>query len=153
MRRAVFILVLLVLSCAFLLGIDKTVAQGGEIEGTVYVKNHMGDLNQVGWANITAKGGSVTITPSVVFNAGGGYYFFLPSGSYMVTCSVPGCKSQSVPVSVTDGSTTPLNFYLTESGVPIPEFPQYAAPLVTALSLLLVIALTRKRVSLQKGLN
>jgi hypothetical protein len=153
LRTPIFIVALLALSCVFLLGSDKVAAQGTGIQGGVYGKDYMGQYHQIGWANITVKGGNISVSPQAVFNAGGGYYVFVPPGSYMVTASVPGYKTQSVPVSVTWGSSTSVNFYLEQSGVPIPEFHEYATPLIASLSALLVMGLLRKRIALQKGIR
>ncbi len=146
MRISVWLSVLLLLSgLSLLLGLDQAIAGGGTVEGFVYARNYLGDYRQTGWANITATGGALVYTAQ--FNAGGHYFMILPAGTYTITASLPGYDVVTKTVSVSDGSATRLDFRLEQSGVPIPEFHQYATPLVVAVSLLLVMISVRKRTS------
>ena len=70
---------------------------------------------------------------------------FVPPGNYLVTAQMPGYIDQSTEVSVSEGGAVTHNFYLEQSGIPIPEFHEYATMLMTAVSLLLVIFIMRKR--------
>lgn len=103
----------------------------------------MGDYRETGWANITAAGEHGRFEGE--FNMGGNYYMFVPPGNYLVTAQMPGYIDQSYDVSVSEGGSVSLNFYMEQSGVPIPEFHEYATMLMTAVSLLLVIFIMRKR--------
>jgi len=149
------VLALLVgLSCFFLSGFDKAAAQGGgRIQGTVYVRNYMGDYRQLGSANITVTGGSISVPPQAVFTAGGFYHVDVPPGNYVITANVPGYKPQSFTISVSDGSSTTVDFRLEESGVPIPEFQEYSTLFITSISLLLVVILMRRRTVLSPRLR
>ncbi|MCK5627472.1 hypothetical protein KAI23_05840, partial [Candidatus Bathyarchaeota archaeon] len=62
-----------------------------------------------------------------------------------VTAQMPGYVDQAYEVSVSEGGSATINFYMEQSGVPIPEFHEYATMLMTAVSLLLVIFVMRKR--------
>lgn len=127
------------------LSMNETLAVGGAagIGGKVYTKNHMGDYRETGWANITAQGQN--LVAQAQFNQGGSYYMFVPPGNYLVTAEMPGYIDQSYDVSVSEGGSVTLNFYMEQSGIPIPEFNEYATMLITAVSLLLVVFIMRKR--------
>jgi hypothetical protein len=153
LRTSIWLSALLVLSCLLIaFGLNQVVAgAGGMVQGIVRTRNAMGDYRTVGWANVTATDG--LSVRRAIFSSDGGYYVYLsPAGMWTFTVNSPGCKTLTAVIAVSDGSTTKYDFNLEQSGVPIPEFPQYVTPLVTALSLLLVIALLRKSAR-QKGLN
>jgi hypothetical protein len=154
LKISIWLTAFFVVSCFLLvLGIDQVAAGGGLVGGTVYVKNYMGDYRAAGWANVTATNG-ISAPLRATMRSDGKYQVYLLEGTWTLTCSLPGYKTVTKAIAVSDGSTNlGIDFQLEESGAPIPEFSQYATPLVTALSLLLVIALLRKRISLQKGLN
>ena len=146
LRISILIALILAFSFSVLaLSTDETLAVGGAagIGGKVYTKNHMGDFRETGWANITAAGehGVFQAGP----NQGGSYELFVPPGNYLVTAQMPGYIDQAYEVSVSEGGYITYNFYMEQSGVPIPEFHEYATMLMTAVSLLLVIFVMRKR--------
>ena len=103
----------------------------------------MGDYRETGWANITAAGENGVFEGQ--FNMGGSYYMYMPPGNYIVTVQMPGYIDQTQEISLSEGSYQNINFYLQPSGIPIPEFHEYATMLMTAISLLLVIFIMRKR--------
>ena len=70
---------------------------------------------------------------------------FVPPGNYLVTAQMPGYIDQAREVSVSEGGSATINFYMEQSGIPIPEFHEYATMLMTAVSLLLVVLIMRKR--------
>ena len=127
------------------LSTNEALAVGGaaSIGGKVYTKNHMGDYRETGWANITAAGEHGVFEGQ--FNMGGSYYMFVPPGNYIVTAQMPGYIDQTKEITLSEGSSQSINFYMEQSGIPIPEFHEYATMLMTAVSLLLVIFVIRKR--------
>lgn len=146
LRISIIIALILAFSFSVLaLSTDETLAVGGAaaIGGKVYTRNHMGDYRETGWANITAAGEHGRFEGE--FNMGGNYYMFVPPGNYLVTAQMPGYIDQAYEVTVSEGGSVSLNFYMEQSGVPIPEFHEYATMLMTAVSLLLVIFVMRKR--------
>jgi len=93
---------------------------GGMIRGTVYGFNMYDQLIPIAWAPVTAISGHYNF---VAYTGGGGIYeMFVPVGVYNVTVVSPGYKANSMSVSVGDGSSSAVNFYLEQSGVPVPEF-------------------------------
>ena len=144
MRTSIWLPILFLLSCTVLAATFEQASAGGSIQGTVYTRNYMGDYRQTSWANITAVGASSVYKPRT---SGSYYTFFLPTGDYVLTCSLDGYDLVTRQVSVSDGSATPLNFYMEQSGVPIPEFHEYLTPIVASMALLMVLVLQRKRAS------
>jgi hypothetical protein len=146
LRIPILITLLVVFSFSLVaVSLNEASAIGGAagINGKIYVKNHMGDIRETGWANVTAAGELGVY--SARFNAAGQYYIYLPPGTYEVTVSLPGYIDESDMISVSEGASLGYDFYLEQSGVPIPEFHEYATMLMTAVSLLLVIFIMRKR--------
>ncbi|MBS7625697.1 carboxypeptidase regulatory-like domain-containing protein [Candidatus Bathyarchaeota archaeon] len=123
----------------------SNVAAGGAIQGTVYTRNHLGDYRATGWANITVTGGP--LIHSAQSHVDGSYQIYLPAGTYTITAELPGYKPSTATVSVSEGSFTTLNFYLEESGVPIPEFTDYLRPTFISMVLILLVMVKRKIVS------
>jgi hypothetical protein len=146
LRLSILISLVLVFSFSVLaLSMNEALAVGGAagIGGKVYTRNHMGDYRETGWANITAAGEHGVFEGQ--FNMGGNYYMFVPPGNYLLTAQMPGYIDQAREVTVSEGGSVSINFYMEQSGVPIPEFHEYATMLMTAVSLLLVIFIMRKR--------
>ncbi len=109
-------------------------AGGGLLTGSVLGFNMWDQLIPIPWAPITASNGQMSFSTST---GGGGYYeMFVPVGRYNVTVATPGYTAQSILVSVPNGSTSNINFYLYQSGVPVPEFP------LGIVSLIMIAALT-----------
>ena len=146
LRISILIALTLIFSFSILaLSTNETFAYGGAagIGGKVYTRNYMGDYRETGWANITAEGENGVFQGQ--FNMGGNYYMFVPPGNYLVTAQMPGYIDQAYEVSVSEGGSATLNFYMEQSGIPIPEFHEYATMLMIAISFLLVIFIMRKR--------
>jgi hypothetical protein len=146
LRIPILITLILVFSFSILaISANEALAVGGAagIGGKVYTRNHMGDYRETGWANITAAGEHGVFEGQ--FNMGGNYYMFVPPGNYLVTAQMPGYIEQAYDVSVSEGGSVTLNFYMEQSGIPIPEFNEYVTMLMTAVSLLLVVFIMRKR--------
>jgi len=110
---------------------------GGYIHGWVYGFNYDNYLLPASWANVTATSGRDAFHAASGVN--GGYEMFLPVGAYNVTATEPGYISLSTAVSVSDGSSSVINFYLYESHVPVPEFQSQFLSLVLMLSLAAVL--------------
>ena len=110
---------------------------GGYIHGWVYGFNFDNYLLPVSWANVTATNGRDAFHAASGVN--GEYGMFLPIGDYNVTATEPGYISLSTVVSVSDGSTSVINFYLYESHVPVPEFQSQFLSLVLMFSLAVVL--------------
>jgi hypothetical protein len=100
-------------------------------------------LIPISWANVTASNGQWAFRAATSTN--GGFEMFLPPGAYNLTASEPGYVSYSMVVSVSDGSSSSVNFYLYESHVPIPEFQPALLSVVIVLSLV-TVTLAKKRV-------
>jgi len=141
----------LLTSALLLLASDQVVAGGSMVEGTVYVRNYMRDFRATGWANVTATDGVRAVRATITSD--GRYRMYLGTGSWELITSVPGYETVSEVIAVPDGGTVTKNFYLEQSGVPIPEFHEYATPLITSISLLLVVLLMRRRTSLSPRLK
>ncbi|MGQ9542549.1 MAG: carboxypeptidase regulatory-like domain-containing protein [Candidatus Bathyarchaeia archaeon] len=140
LRSKTLLICLLAVSTIVTVSIGR-VAASGAIQGTVYTRNYLGDYRATGWANITVTGG-----PSIYkaqSHMDGSYQIFLPAGTYTITVELPGYKPATKTVSVSEGSFTSLNFYLEESGIPIPEFTDYARPIFISMILLLLVAVRR----------
>jgi hypothetical protein len=146
LRLHVLALGLTLLVSALLLSSSGQVAAGGsKVVGTVYAKNYMGDYRATGWANVTATDGNMVLRAWTTSD--GRYQLFLGTGSWELIVSLSGYKTVSKVIAVPDGGTVTYDFYLEESGIPIPEFHEYAAPIITSISLILTILLLRRRTS------
>ena len=128
----------------------ETSAQVGSITGQVYVRNYMGDYRTIGWAEITATylDGDFSVTTSTGHN---GMFVIspLPNGRYELSVYSPhGFGSdlyyyETAEVAVYNGYIV-YNFYL---DVPIPEFSDYAVPVVFAFAILSSALLIRRKKS------
>jgi hypothetical protein len=104
-----------------------------KISGTAYVRNWMGDFRAGSWQDVTAQG--ATSTTRAWGPIDGFYYTYIKPDTYTVGASGPGLKSGSRTVVTTWGGVSGgQDFYLEESGIPIPEFP--AAGLLALVSAL-----------------
>ena len=104
-----------------------------KISGTAYVRNWMGDFRAGSWQDVTAQG--ATSTTRAWGPIDGFYYTYIKPDTYTVGASGPGLKSGSRTVVTTWGGVAGgQDFYLEQSGVPIPEFP--AAGLLALVSAL-----------------
>jgi len=138
-----------------ILGVKHAAAQpqlqpsqgGGLITGNVFGFNMWNQLEPIAWASVTANNGVITLTS---YSSGSGYYeMYVPSGVYNVTVIEPGYLTQASAVSVSDGSTSSINFYLEQSHVPVPEFPSgillSVTLIVTLSATLLALRRTKRR--------
>lgn len=121
MKASVKIVMTLFLSLFLLSIIGQVIANGAGIGGKVYVRNYKGDYRETGEANITAAGEHGVFQGQ--FNQGGNYHMFVPPGNYLVTAQKPGHIGQAYDVSVSEGGSVTLNFYM-EQLPPEPEDPE-----------------------------
>ena len=126
-----------------LVGAQPQVQQGGGmIIGSILGFNMYNQLEPISWASIYANNGQHTF---VSYSDAGGYYeMYVPQGMYNVTVVEPGYVPYSNAVSVGDGSTSTINFYLEESHVPVPEFPSGMVSAVAVLALAAVLVAARR---------
>jgi len=113
---------------------------GGLIRGNVYGFNMYDQLIPIEWAPVTASGRYNFVSYT---GAGGKYEMFVPVGIYNVTVVSPGYKAYSMSITVADGSSSAINFYLEQSGVPIPEFQPDAFSIVLFVALASVLLAKR----------
>lgn len=112
------------------------------IRGTVLGFNMYDQLEPIAWASISASSAQRNF---VAYTSAGGFYeMFVPVGTYNVTVIEPGYKAYSNTVSVSDGSTTSINFILEQSHVPIPEYPPNGALVVMVLALAAALVVRRR---------
>jgi hypothetical protein len=103
------------------------------ISGFAYTRNYMGDFRAGSWQTVTAAGASASLKAWGPYD--GYYYTYVQPDTYTVTAEGPGYVSASrTVVSSWGGVSGGQDFYLEESGIPIPEFP--AAGLLALVSAL-----------------
>lgn len=119
---------------------------GGMIRGYILGFDMYEQLEPIEWASVYANNGQQSF---VAYSSGGGYFeMFVPSGNYNVTVVEPGYKPYSSAVSVSNGSSSTIDFYLEQSHVPVPEFPVGIASIITIATLsgaLLAIRRTKRK--------
>lgn len=98
------------------------------------------------WVSVTATSADYNFVAYT--GANGTYEMFLPAGTYNLSVSAPGYKPYSGSISVSDGSSSAINVYLEQSGVPVPEFPAQAVSIVVVAAL--AAALLSKRATKRK---
>lgn len=114
---------------------------GGMIRGNVYGFDMYDQLQPIAWASVIASNAQYSFVAST---SGGGYYeMYVPTGAYNVTVNPPGYAPYSSSVAVSDGSSSAINFYLEQSHVPVPEYPQGAFVLVLFVALASVLVVQR----------
>jgi hypothetical protein len=119
------------------------------ISGFVYTRNWMGDFRSGSWIQTSAQGAKATT--KTWGPTDGFYYTYVQPDTYTVTAELKppggeaGYKSQTrTTVTTWGGATGGQDFYLEESGIPIPEFP--TTGLLAAISAVAAaIILLRKR--------
>jgi hypothetical protein len=117
----------------------ETSAQIGSITGQIFVRNYMGDFRTIGFAEVTAEylDGDFSVT---AYTRNNGVYIIspLPNGRYKLSVYSPyGYASdlyyyEEAEVAIFNGYVV-YNFYL---DVPIPEFADYAFPIIFMFAIL-----------------
>ncbi|WP_455279007.1 hypothetical protein [[Eubacterium] cellulosolvens] len=103
------------------------------ISGFTYTRNYMGDFRAGSWQTVTSQGAAASIKAWGPYD--GYYYTYVQPDTYTVTADGPGYVSASrTVVSTWGGVSSGQDFYLEQSGIPIPEFP--AAGLLALVSAL-----------------
>jgi hypothetical protein len=103
------------------------------ISGQVFTRNFMGDFRAGSWQTTTAQGATASLKAWGPYD--GFYYTYVRPDTYTVNTEGPGYKSGSRTVVATwGGVASGQDFYLEESGIPIPEFPYAILALVSALA-------------------
>jgi O-acetylhomoserine/O-acetylserine sulfhydrylase-like pyridoxal-dependent enzyme len=103
---------------------------GGVITGTVIgVDGHPFD-----WATIYASNGQQVY--EAFSGMSGVYQMRVPAGTYSVTVKAQGYTGNAATVSVTDNSSSTVNFSLEQA---VPEFPTLMAPLLISLAATLIL--------------
>jgi hypothetical protein len=92
------------------------------ISGFTYTRNYMGDFRAGSWQTVTSEGAAASIKAWGPYD--GYYYTYVQPDTYTVSAEGPGYVGASRTVVATWGGTSSgQDFYLEESGIPIPEFP------------------------------
>jgi hypothetical protein len=91
------------------------------IAGTVYTRNWQGDFRAGSWQTATVQGANTTVVARGPVD--GTYYAYVMPDTYSVTTQGAGYKTAARTIVTTWGGIAGgQDFYLEESGVPIPEF-------------------------------
>jgi len=120
----------------------------GLLRGNVYTYTHCGDWRTTSWIVVQAVAADGKIYNWYTFD--GLYELWLTPGTYSLNviewspAKAEGHKVATLTMPVSEGSQLAMNFYLEQSGVPIPEFTTAALVLASALAASLFI-LRRKR--------
>lgn len=115
------------------------------IKGTVYWYDQYSNLRTLAWADVTATSddGLTTVAKSV---EEGTYIMWVAPGRYNVSVSMePGFFPQSYVVYVPDGGVVHQDFYLEQTGEPIPEFASSLQPLMLVVAVLALVVVMRRR--------
>jgi len=122
----------------------------GLVQGTVYGYTHCGDWRAASWVTILALGADGKEYRWYSFD--GAYEMWMTPGTYTLhiipwTPTIQeGHKVATLPgFAVSEGSALAMNFYLEQSGIPIPEFPVTAIVLASALAASLFILRRRRK--------
>ena len=123
--------------------------EGGTISGTVI--SPTGTL--VDWSQIHAVNGNGTFE---AFSGFSGFYLMrVPAGTYNVSVYdpyQPQWWAQSANVTVTDGSSTTVNFYMqSQPPSPVPEFQPNLTVLMSILSLVAACVVTGRSKKLKRS--
>ena len=138
-------------TCAGITTVIFEMDRMGRISGFVWARNWMGDFRAASWIQTTAAGATASLKAWGPMD--GYYYTYTRPDAYTVTAElVPpggdaGYKSASRTVVTTwGGASDGQDFYLEESGIPIPEFPAAGIlALVSALAASLYLLRWRRQ--------
>ncbi len=117
------------------------------IYGWVYGFTWDDQLVPLVWVQVTASNPNVPY-PNTLFTTStegnGVFEMYVPVGTYNLTVSPRGYVAHSSMVSVADGSSSSVSFYLEESHIPIPEFPTQMVSAIMVMALAVTV-LARRR--------
>lgn len=118
----------------------------GIITGTVYARNMRGDFRTVSWATILFETPTQTYQ---TYSFDGFYESYLPQDTYTIRVEEPGLSYQDETIMLSDAGTITSNAYMSQTGVPIPEFSMYTS---TILSIYICISyfLVSKKTKVKK---
>ena len=116
---------------------------GGLVYGKVFGFDMHESLKPIPWAKVEALKNNSLI--EVAYSNENGYYeMYLPNGYYMLKVSIEGYKTKSINVTISEGSTSYIEFKLEPTNTPIPEFSSFFYALI--LSLGVAFLLLRKKI-------
>ena len=117
----------------------------GFVSGVVVGFTYAGDFRTISWGQVVVTGASgATFASGSTLDGMIGAY--LPPGNYKFTVSVPGYAPQTVAYSVTSGQFGgPVNIYLEQSQIPVPEFSTVAVVAFSALAASLYLLKRRRK--------
>ena len=118
MRNLVLTISLLICYVISFSLLSQTYAQDGAVSGHVYVRDYMGDYRLTTEALVTATDGVSTFTANYPDSY---FYLSLHPGDWRITCTLSGYVSQSIDISLSEGGSVSLNFYLQQSDEPHPD--------------------------------
>jgi hypothetical protein len=132
MKSVLFAAALSIALAMLILGSRPVVAQaptqaGGFVQGQVYGFDMYDRLMPLEWVRVTAANAQYRFDTST--GANGTYGMFLPGGAFNLSVDAPGYKPYSQSIFVGEGSSSVINMYLYQSGVPVPELPTQALSL------------------------
>ncbi|MEM2896326.1 MAG: carboxypeptidase regulatory-like domain-containing protein [Candidatus Bathyarchaeia archaeon] len=116
---------------------------GGLVYGRVLGFDMHESLKPISWAKVEAlRGGSLI---EVAYSSENGHYeMYLPNGDYILKASSEGYETKSMNVTVSEGSSSYIEFKLEPTNTPIPEFSNFFYALI--LSLGVAFLLSKKRI-------
>ncbi len=117
---------------------------GGVIRGRIWGYTYLDEAVPLVWANVKAYSGGREIN-SASTGTNGAYVMYLPVGYVNVTVEYPGFIVQSKIVSISEGGSMALDWYLERSGLPIPEFQSYGALTLMVILLTFCQLILRRR--------
>ena len=113
---------------------------GGQVSGVVWSIQRGAPID---WAIIRARNAQHEF--QAASGMSGFYLLRLPNGTYTITVEASGYDAASVNVTVSDGSSSTVNFYLNpqQTSTPVPEFQ--SSEVLIAMALVLVAILLHKQ--------
>ena len=147
MRQASSIATILIVCTVFLLpflvGAHAQLG-GGVIRGRIWGYTWLDEATPLVWAKVSAYMDG-QLVGEVSTGSNGSYVMYLPRGSINVTVEYAGFILQSKIVSISEGGTLSLDWYLEKSGLPIPELSLYNLLPVVAFLIAFCQLLVRRR--------
>jgi hypothetical protein len=118
----------------------------GIVIGAVYARNMRGDFRTVSWANILFETPTQTYQ---TYSFDGFYESYLPQNIYTIKVEEPGLSHQDERIMLSDAATITSEVYMSQTGVPIPEFSIHASTVLT-IYLCISYLLASKRTKVKK---